>query len=347
MEYLKSLFNEELGSGENLYVDKGRVHIRERHWSPEEVLDAFGPETYEEVFDNWLADRREQLLARAEEILDQYDQRDRFSMLKATFTRGAVMPFIGAGLSMSSEYPGWTKFLHKLRRQTDVQEGHLGGLLTQGDYEGAAQLLADSLGVAFNEEIENTFGCERELRGPVQLLPYIFPSAVATTNFDDVLKRCYENAARPFSEIVSGADADELPRCLGAGKPVLIKMHGKSNTGRGRILIKTEYDAAYVQNGMLQRVVQTLCARTLLFMGCSLSVDRLLTAIKAYVAAEGHDRVPRHYAFLAAPADEEARRTWRTALANCNIYPIWYPEGDHDDSIEALLYFLADGAVEL
>jgi len=347
MEYLKSLFDEELGSEENLYVDKGRLHIREMHWSPKEVLEAFGPEAYEEVFYNWLADRREQLLAKAEEILDQYEQRDRFSMLKAAFKRDAVMPFIGAGLSISSEYPGWTKFLHKIRRQTDVQEERLRSLLEQGDYEGAAQELADSLGVAFNEEIENAFGCERELRGPIQLLPYIFPSAVATTNFDDVLKRCYENAKRPFSEIVSGADADELPRCLGSGRPVLIKMHGNSNSGRGRILTKTEYETAYVQNGMLQSVVQTLCARTLLFIGCSLSVDRLLTAINAHVSAKGHDRVPRHYAFLAAPAAEEVRRTWRTALANCNIYPIWYPGGDHDDSIEALLYFLADGVVEL
>src|SRR3569623_2485057 len=134
---------------------------------------------------------------------------------------------------------------------------------------------------------------------------------------------------------------------FGSGRPVLIKMHGKSNSGRGRILTKTEYEAAYVQNGMLQSVVQTLCTRTLLFMGCSLSVDRLLTAINAHEAAKGHDRVPRHYAFLAAPAAEEVRRTWRAALANCNIYPIWYPGGDHDDSIEALLYFLADGVVEL
>jgi hypothetical protein len=347
VEYLKPIFNEDLGSEENLSVDEGRVHVRERHWSPEEVLKAFGPETYEEVFDNWLEDRREKVLGKAEEILDQYEQRDRFSMLKAAFTRSAVMPFVGAGLSMSSGYPGWTKFLHKLRRQAGVPEEHLGSLLARGDYEGAAQLLSDAMGLAFNEEIENAFGCERDLQGPVQLLPYVFPSAVATTNFDDVLKRCYENATCPFSEIISGSDADELPRNLGAGNPVLIKMHGKFNSGRGRILTKTEYEAAYVQNGVLQRVVQTISARTLLFMGCSLSVDRLLSAMNAYVVAEGHERVPRHYALLSAPPDENTRRTWRTALANCNIYPIWYPEDDHDDSIEALLYCLADGVIEL
>ena len=345
MEYLKARFHDELSNESNLYLQDGEIIIRGRKWAPEDVLQAMSEELYEDVFMEWLADRKQDMLGRADSILNNYDQTDRFAALKAAFRRGAVIPFVGAGMSEPSGYPGWKKFLLRLRRETAIPEDNLFQQLGRGEYEEAAQSVADALGVGFNEEVGNTFGIERELFGPVQLLPHIFDTAVITTNFDSVLKRCYDNTSHPFEETIPGHEAQELPRYLGANQRVLVKIHGRAMTGIGRVLTKTEYDAAY--GDKMPHIVQTICSRTLLFLGCSLSVDRLLLEIKRYVETNGHDHVSRHYAFVSSPDTEEARRQRKSELVQYNIYPIWYPTGEHDESIEALLYCLADGIVEL
>lgn len=81
----------------------------------------------------------------------------------------------------------------------------------------------------------------------------------------------------------------------------------------------------------------------MLFVGCSLTVDRTLKAMKAFVQANGHDNIARHYAFLPVPGNDAEKNARRDALIECNVYPIWYPAVAHDESIEALLLALMDG----
>lgn len=346
MEYLKTRFHDELSNEANLSInDSGQVSIRGRCWRPEEILQEMSPEIYVEVFEEWIEDRRQSLLGAANSILESFEQKDRFEALKGAYRRGAVIPFVGAGMSEPSGYPGWKNFLVRLRRQTTIPEDQFLAQLSRGEYEEAAQLLADALGAGFNEEVENAFGVDRDLIGPVQLLPYIFDTAVITTNFDSVLKRCFDNAGRAFEETIPGHQGQELLHLLGRNQRLLLKVHGRAMSGVGRVLTATEYDAAYGEH--LPAVVETFCSRPLLFLGCGLSVDRLLSEIRRFVEAKGHGRVPRHYAFLSAPESEGARIARKTELAKFNIYPIWYPTGEHDDSIEALLYALADGITEL
>ena len=349
MEHLKAVFHEALADPvEGLVrVEEGQVHIHEGHWAPQDLLLAMGEEAYEKEFRSWLANYRDQLIERENELLEQYDQAERFVKLKEIYKNDSVVPFVGAGMSMPSKYPSWTGFLKKLRARTNVEEAALQEMLDRGEYEEAAQALADALGQArFDEQVENTFGAERPLDGPVQLLPYLFRNAAITTNFDDVLKRSYEAAGCAFSETLLGTQAQEFPRVLATGKPFLTKLHGSATSGFNRVLTKQEYDQAYANPQTLQRVIKTLCSRTLLFMGCSLTVDRLLSCMKQHVAAEGNAAVARHYAFLSAP-DEEAERHQREAvLADFNIYPIWYAKGEDSWEIESLLHLLANGVVQ-
>lgn len=347
MEHLRPVFQEELADPEsgNARIVEGMIVIRNRRWAPGDLLRTLGSDAYSDVFADWLAGRRSRMLERADDILARYEQADRFESLKRAFRAGAVMPFVGAGMSMSSGYPGWTDFLRRMRRQTSLDESHIEGLLRADEYERAAQEIADALGTAFDEQMESTFGYDRELRGPIQLVPYVFNTPVATTNFDDVLLRCYAGCGRAFELVVKGADADEIQRHLGAGRRVLVKLHGTAMSGRGRVLTASEYDTAYTAD-VIGDVVQTLCTRTLLFMGCRLTIDRLLSAVRALATAKGHSRATRHYALLSIGDDAAERLARAAALAQLNIYPIWYPELTDDESIEALLYRLADGMVE-
>lgn len=342
MKHLKPMFADALAQEQNLYVDKGRVHIRNKHWAPDEILEGLlDPEAYNDLFLDWVQERKEELIESAKTILDEYGLRDRFGKLKEVYARGAVVPFVGAGLSVPSGYPGWTAFLQQHIRETTIDPDEFDKILRAGQYEDAAQKLSDELGPAFNEAVENAFGCSRDISGCVQLLPHLFDSCVITTNFDDVTKRCYEAAEKPFSEELSGEHSRELPRKLAEGKRILLKLHGTSTTPRGRILTAAEYQRHY-GDGNLQKAIEAICSKTLLFVGCSLTVDRTLTAMKAFVQANGHDNIARHYAFLPVPSSDAEKNARRNALIACNIYPIWYPSGTHDESIEALLLALME-----
>ncbi|MBG0875054.1 SIR2 family protein [Burkholderia sp. 9777_1386] len=343
MKHLKPIFADALAQEQNLFVDKGRVHIRNKHWAPDEILEGLlDPDAYDDLFLDWVQERKEELIESAKTILDEFGLQDRFGKLKEVYARGAVVPFVGAGLSVSSGYPGWTAFLKQHIRETAIDPGEFDQILLAGQYEQAAQRLADALGPAFNEAVENSFGRSREISGCVQLLPHAFDSCVITTNFDDVTKRCYEAAGKPFSEELSGDHSRELPRKLAEGKRILLKLHGTSTSPRGRILTAAEYQKHYGDDEELQKTIEAICSKTLLFVGCSLTVDRTLTAMRTFVQANGHDNVARHYAFLPVPGSDAERIARRDALIECNVYPMWYPAGAHDESIEALLLALME-----
>ena len=48
-------------------------------------------------------------------------------------------------MSIPSGYPGWTEFLWQLRNETRISEDDLDKLLSKGQYEEAAQALADDM----------------------------------------------------------------------------------------------------------------------------------------------------------------------------------------------------------
>src|SRR5690606_28403356 len=100
----------------------------------------------------------EELIESAQNILDEFGLQDRFGKLKEVFGRGAVVPFVGAGMSVPSGYPGWTAFLKQQIRETAIDPDEFDKMLRAGQYEDAAQSLSDALGPAFNEAVENAFG---------------------------------------------------------------------------------------------------------------------------------------------------------------------------------------------
>lgn len=350
MKHLIEKFKEELSDETNLYVKDGLVYIRERYWSPSDIIEmARGPSgtnlVFDQIFSDWLGERAERLLQLADEILENHEQQDRFRRLTEAYQSGSVMPFVGAGLSMPSGYPSWTAFLRRQRKETAIIEEDFDRLIRDGFYEEAAQLIADEQGVAFNEAVDNKFGCTRNLFGSVELLPYVFSGSIVTTNFDNVLERSFSNAEKPFLEKFSGWESHDIRRKLTADERFLLALHGRASSGRGRILTFREYETHYTDGNTLSKTVKALCAtHNLLFLGCSLTVDRTLTAMRDYMNEEGHDNLPKHYAFMAEPSTDEIRIERQRELARCHIYPIWYPADTHDESIEALLTKLCNGA---
>jgi SIR2-like domain len=339
MKFLKSVFNEELD-------DEGDVIIWETPFPRSRIFAELQPIDYEDAFSEWWQERRNRLLERAEELLNLYDNRERFNRLKTAFAAGAVIPFVGAGLSMPSGYPGWTSFLLRLRNESSILEADFASLLTQGEYEEAAQRLFEDSQKLFNEGLVNHFAGNRDIWGPVQYLPFVFDGTVLTTNFDSVLKRVFDREGKSFDIEMFGDDSEEFVELLGRGKRMLLRLHGHCDRVKHRVVTKAEYDAAYDSERLEHLIRDVVFRKSLLFMGCSLVHDRLQKAMAAFVTSGTVKDLMSHFA-IAELKDSDDRAARRKVLAEANIFPIWYPQDQHDEAMEALMLKLADGVVEL
>jgi SIR2-like domain len=338
MEYLRNEFLDQLSAN----IDKfGNVEIEGIPFTPQQILREIDETSFESAFGDWYEQRKQESLDQADVILSLYDNADRFRKLQQLVNAETVVPFIGAGMSISSGFPGWTSFLYELRSNTNVDEQVFVDLVRDGKYEDAAQTLSEAFPHgSFLEQIENKFGCDVEaLMGPVQLLPSIFQRAVITTNFDRVLEKAYINQTLPFEQTLLGAQALDLPRYLGENKKILVKLHGEANSSRDRVFIQSEYERHYDADAAhsLNDVIEALTNKSLLFLGCSLAVDRTISTMTNIIEQKGAEACPRHYAIVAIEEGED-RIARRDQLAASNIFPIWYPaDQGHDDCIEALL----------
>jgi len=114
-----------------------------------------------------------------------------------------------------------------------------------------------------------------------------------------------------------------------------------------RVLTQAEYDQHY---GDMQDPLRPLpyalkaifSSATLLFLGCSLTVDR---TIKILGQLSSQPVVPEHYAIVEAPDSQEDFRLRRRALSGLRIVPIWYPRARHH-SVEVLLRALCSPTPE-
>jgi hypothetical protein len=177
------------------------------------------------------------------EYLD--DLKDRLSAAQPI----ALVPFVGAGLSMPMGFPSWGGFLKDLAAECG-KAAEVARLLRQGQYEEAAETVELGLSAElFNDRVGHTFGERKskscELRGAVLALPDLAVGPVVTSNFDRVLERVFSEAGSPFEHVVWGSQVDSMRRAIADNKPFLLKIHGDAEERSGRVLTKSEYEAHY------------------------------------------------------------------------------------------------------
>jgi hypothetical protein len=340
MDYLQRLFNRELD-------EEGEVKILNSIFDRSNILWTMDNQTYSAAFNAWKLERENNLIERGKEILNLLDDNlDWFNKLRDLFKRGKVIPFIGAGMSIASGFPGWRAFLESVRQE--VLDGDeiekFTSLLDEGKYEDAAQYLADREVDYLQEKLNNKFGKELpfdKIEGVICRLPDFFNGHIATTNYDLLIDTVLREKDISF-HVANGLHTRGLMRTLTDNERVLLKLHGIYNTEENRIITTADYQWHYESRDIVPQCIRDLCSNTLLFIGCSLSVDRTIEVMRAIKEERGRDNAVRHYAFLSNEnLSEEERRERRRELQKANIFPIWY-DGDHDEDIEALLELLVD-----
>ena len=335
--YLRQRFIDELN-------EEGDIEIRTKVWRRSQILEMAGDEVFNGLLVDWVSAQRTNARDQVEEYLTDNGCLDRFKELIHRHRQGAVIPFVGAGMSCASGHRPWGEFLKSLLADARNRVADIEALLANGRYEEAAQAVHDILGAqVFAQEIRSKLGAHYDrATGPVQLLPMLFTDQVVTTNLDYVLINAYKLVNAPFTNTFSGSALRDAPGRIGNEPHCLLRLHGEAEASHGRVLTAAEYDATYTQDRTLAELIGTIAAgRSFLFLGCSLTEDRTVQALKALngKAAVGH---APHFAFLPQPADDD-RLARRGFLADAGIHPIYYPKGDHDQMVESLLIAMIEG----
>lgn len=259
--------------------------------------------------------------------------------LKSPF---GVVPFVGAGLSIPIGLPGWSEFLIRQARTAGILKA-VRRRLSEGGFEEAADLISAELGLrAFYDAIEDAFGDHnldgRPLHGAVRLIPNISDGPVITTNFDHVLERVFAECSKPFEGVVLGAKVDVAGRALLQNRRVLLKLHGDVDDRTERILTFSDYEKYYgkLDKPLPRLLSQILSTRPVLFIGCSLTQDRIVSVLGEIFSEES---LVSHYAIVERSRSVRKQRLRARSLSQFGIRPIWYPPRAHQH-VERLLNLL-------
>ncbi|GAA3125027.1 SIR2 family protein [Streptosporangium carneum] len=293
-----------------------------------------------------------------EDIITYAGNKDTVKKLAETIrSRRGIVPFIGAGLTVPYEYQGWTDFLKNLAQEAD-KEGEVSTLIDNHDsnscgYERAAEILQQALGFRRFEDLVYDAFCPNKARHPgnitaVEYLPPLFHGPMVTTNFDHVIEDTYKVSGNPFDLLAWGNRSMIFKRALFERFHILLKIHGDVLDESDRVLTVAEYDRQYnsrenhdpnAPNTLYQLLRHLFSGNSVLFIGCSLSNDRVVKVLTE-TCSDPHC----HFAVVERPAEDEAARNRSRFLSDHNIRPIWHPPGMYDQIAVLLDYLIRETA---
>ncbi len=204
------------------------------------------------------------------------------------FQRGRVIPFVGAGVSLSVQpdlFPNWTQLLRLLADRLDAESAKdsatiVRSFCNKGQLLKAAEEALSELGRnRFYEVMRQTFrrpcpaAADLSLPGAIWELQ---PSLVVTTNYDSVLQW-----ARPKTPQVLNHQSAELADLFdfhGNREPAIWHLHGQIDQADSLILGPTQYAGLYQQQAdllpryraALEQLRHAAANHTFLFIGFGL-----------------------------------------------------------------------------
>lgn len=265
-----------------------------------------------------------------------------YSKIKELCLSNQLIPFVGAGLSMSI-YPSWSNTLRELiSTNSNNYINDVEALLSNNDFEGAADYIYAKLGKgAFENKFKEIFAKEKiynvGLSNSLQLLPKVFSNAVVTTNYDKCLELSYKNSEYDFDSIITPQEERTLGNYLTQitrdKKHFLWKIHGDIDNFNNRVFTSDEYNNVYTKHE--SSIATFFQSNIFIFLGCSLSGSDCYMKLLLNL---GENSAITNYALLKRPADNNEWESAKKRLSDHWIFPLWYPsEDEKHESISIIL----------
>lgn len=253
---------------------------------------------------------------------------------------GTLSPFVGAGLSIPFGYKQWSLVLKELAENIldENKKALVLDLIKKGQYEDAAvttldeyPFMLDQLPDIVSPDILAKCPDDKKRTSAAWVLPYLFRrELVMTTNFDRVLEECYQTNQNTAIPTVTPANQDRLAQLQLNQELCLLKLHGdigKEAVSINDLVFTGKQYAQHYSDGtpLVTVLTQRFSTRRMLFLGCSLSVDRTMDILKKVVTAK---KGVRHFAILGCKKSEIPTRM--KELQALGIIPIFYDDSNHD-----------------
>ena len=274
---------------------------------------------------------------------DHWFQRNmsHFIQLVDLMAAGAVVPFVGAGISASAGFSSWKDHLRRQGKTAHIAAESVEALLASGAYETVLEEIeaAHSREVFINE-IRDEFCRNLTIPDVVWRISELFTDTVITTNYDRLLEQSFETGEAGRVQVINGLNALEQPD---PKKITVIKLHGDIREPKRCILSKNQYDEAYGNGSLnLHKPIPKLLAyhyknSSLLFLGCSLSNDRTVQVFRKIKESMGEEEeTKQHFSIEQAPETPEGIAQRNAELATLGITPIWFEKGRYE-LVESML----------
>jgi hypothetical protein len=314
---------------------------------PSKALFSGDRSGYDEAFQAFRKQRRHEALGESwfQEQLgdDHWFQRnvDHFIQLVDLMYAGAVVPFVGAGISASAGFSSWKDHLRRQGKTAHIASGRIEALLASGAYETVLEEIEAARGrEVFIQEIRDEFSRNLTIPDVVWRISELFTDTVITTNYDRLLEQSFETGEAGRVQVINGLNALERPD---PKKITVIKLHGDILKPGRCILSKNQYDEAYGNGSLnMHKPIPKLLAyhyknSSLLFLGCSLSNDRTVQVFRKIREGMGEEEeTKQHFSIEQAPESLEEIAQRNAELAKLGITPIWF-EKERYELVESIL----------
>jgi hypothetical protein len=255
--------------------------------------------------------------------------------LRRAVARDAVVPFVGAGLSLAFGYRLWSDILKQQARIAGIAVD-VESLLADSKFEEAASRIHQRFGSGFEDIVRLSFDSAMldgvRITGAPRRLVSVASGPVVTTNYDEVLERAFAQEGASFHQVARPPDEELLCTAFNGNRRYLLKIHDHWNEQASRILTLEQYESYYggidagsmdPRRGLPQALRLMFQTRSVLFLGCSLEKDRYLQILRRLVQLEHY--VPMHFALLERPeSDPDERRS--QLIRELRIFPIFFPK---------------------
>lgn len=340
----KSLDGEEPIKIKSLLPDRG-----EYSYERSEALFWIDRNTYYEEMEFCLLKHHEEAI----EFIKTNELKPVFKDFVSSIKRKRIVPFLGAGMSLPSNYPLWGRALEEISERIDGLDTELiKSKLDNYEYFDVAQILWDAERAQVKSYIRNKFAdgnlSDEGPVGPINMLPDLCDGCIVTTNFDPLIERVL-GKGHITGYMHGRQDGNKFSTNLIKGDRCLLKLHGDAEDHETYVFTAEQYDEAYgapldFTKPLSKALRQIYVTNSLLFLGCSMTQDRTLELFSEVMADSDFD-VPDHFVFMSLPNDGETRNQKEARLNDLKIRTIWYPSDDHS-FVEKYLYLALDMASE-
>ncbi len=190
-----------------------------------------------------------------------------------------MVPFMGAGVSMSAGAPSWSKLLEDLATLTELDDetrkALLNGTLNELDQASYLEARFAEQKKDFRSAVADLVERPRYGLAPALIAATADEQAI-TLNYDTLFERASEAAGRPRRVLTGGGRSDLAVDGGGAmaGDRWLLKLHGSATHPESIVLTRGDYLGFASDRSALSAIVKAnLLTRHLLFVGFGLADD--------------------------------------------------------------------------